>query len=271
MKQEQNPSHNSGNNGNEQETTSLKGLSGIGCAFWTFVFGVIGLWVVIHDNVPDSVKSFEVFIASVFSFAIVIVIIVHAVMYYRQAEAMTAAHQQGENALEISERAYVGVRGIDLIATQQHREIAKRQMQDIKLTIENTGRLPADKIHVEFVLIILVPASIQAKLPNSLMRYYFCDWWSKFESTKLFRGNIDFEIPIPVPDKLGPIEWSQVSQGKARCIAQIRIDYNDGFRMQRADYAFRLGGKWIPWWAWTGDSPESRIAEEIERYPQYNT
>jgi len=270
MQQEQRPSDNSNNNRNDQETTYLKGLSGIGCAFWAFVFGAIGLWVVIHDNVPDNAKSFEVSVASVFSFAIVIVIIIHAVMYYRQAEAMTAAHRQGEKALEISERAYVGVGSIKL-ATTQSKEIAKLGMQDVILTLENSGRLPADKILIHFIVIVLVPRSVQAKFPNSLSRYYLRDWSRNFYSTKLFRGKIDFEIRIPIPDELSPIEWSQVSSGHARCIAQIRIDYNDGFRMQRADYAFRLEGKWVPWWAWTSDDGEARVAEEISRYPQYET
>jgi hypothetical protein len=129
--------------------------------------------------------------------------------------------------------------------------------------------LPADKIRVDAVVIILVPASIQAKYPNSLSQYYYLDWYWAFQSTKLFRGNIDFEIRVPVADKVSPVEWSQVGAGNARCIVQIRIDYNDGFRMQQADYAFRLEGKWIPWWAWTSDDMDRRIAEEISRYPQY--
>jgi hypothetical protein len=50
-----------------------------------------------------------------FSLAIVVVVVIHAIMYFKQAKAMDATLQQGRVALEISERAYVGVRSVDLV------------------------------------------------------------------------------------------------------------------------------------------------------------
>jgi hypothetical protein len=60
--------------------------------------------------------------------------------------------------------------------------------------------------------------------------------------------------------------------GHARLIAQIRIEYRDGFRdtkRRRADYAFRYRpNEWLSWWVWTEESIEARCAEEIARYPE---
>lgn len=199
-------------------------------------------------------------------------VVIQAVVYVVQWLAMRNALKQGREGLQISERAYVGVRNITLVPTRS-RDIAKKDMQNIVVGVENIGRLPADSIYVTVDVITLIPESIRAKYPNSLSGHYNYNWWWDFKSTKLFRGNINFEIPIPLDEKLDPIQWSQIGPGHARMIAQIRIDYVDGFEHpQRSDYAFRHdAGKWVPWWAWTSDEIERRIAEEIGRYPQYNT
>ena len=273
MEQEQRSEDTADNNKRENqqpEITLIWSVSSTATAIWLFLIGAFLLWIFLPDYIPDRAGRAKIFIESIFSLAIVVVIVVHAVMYYKQARTMHAALLQSEKALKITERAYVGVGSIVLTATHS-RDIAKRQMQDITLTIENIGRLPADEMRVRVIAIMLVPETIQAKYPNSLSRYYYCDWSWDFKSTKLFRGNFNFEIPVPLADKIDPILWSQVSSGNARIIAQIRIDYKDGFKSQRADYAFRLEGKWIPWWAWTSDEEEARIAEEIDRYSQYTT
>lgn len=270
MQQKQSVENGQQNDGDDQDARPFRSCTMICVAFWAYVLVAALLWVVIHDNITEPGKSFEVFIASAFSLAIVIVVIIHAYMYFRQAVALDSQLAQTKRGLEITERAYVGVGSIALASTR-NQEVAKREMQDLILTIENSGRLPADQIFVKVAIIILVPQSVQAKMPNSLMRYYFDEWYWNFKTTKLFRGNVNFEIRVPIPDRRSAIEWSRVSGGHARCITQIRIDYSDGFRTQRADYAFRFEGQWIPWWAWTSDNGDDRVAEEIGRYPQYNT
>ena len=223
-------------------------------AVWSYVFIVAGLWVVIHDNVPNVAKSFEIFIASAFSLAIVIVVIIHACMYYRQAEAMTTAQLHSEKVLKISERAYVGIHSIE---QQLH-----PHERDIMLRIENIGRLPASQVTVRVDVIMLTPDEVTVS----------GNWWQDFQRTNLFRGNLKLEMPIPISKKFNIAQLQRVFAGKARLITQVRIEYRDGFRdtePRRSDYAFRFeGARWLSWPVWTVEDILQRHGEEQARYPE---
>jgi hypothetical protein len=86
MQQQQNrPSGGNDDNGNETKTTWIAVAS---TAVLVFIIIVPGLGILIHDRIPDTAKAFEVFVASVFSLALVIVVIIQAGIYFRQAKAL---------------------------------------------------------------------------------------------------------------------------------------------------------------------------------------
>lgn len=64
----------------------------------------------------------------------------------------------------------------------------------------------------------------------------------------------------------------RVFVGDPRLIAQVRIEYRDGFRdahRRKSDYAFRFEeGKWLSWPVWTVDDIAARYVEEQQRYPK---
>jgi hypothetical protein len=234
---------------------------------------VVGLGLfVLSRYLGANTDPINFIITNLLSALIFAAVVIQAAIYFVQWRAMRDTLKQGRDALEISERAYVGVRAV-LLKLSAKPDLSHSEKQDIILTIENVGKLPADGIYVKADVISLVPESVQTKYPNSLKGSYHYDWPWDFKTTKLFRGNVNFEILIPFADEVNLILWSQIRRGNARVIAQFQIDYADGFgRPQRSDYAFRLeSGKWMPWWAWTTDDMEGRIAEEISRYPQYKT
>ena len=116
MQQQQDGQNHNGHDRDNEKSRRITPVTGIAIAFWAFFFGAIALWIVIHDHVADPAKSFEVFIASLFSLAIVIVVIVHAYMYFRQAKALDAqlevSNRLAITALrqfEITDRPWLGV------------------------------------------------------------------------------------------------------------------------------------------------------------------
>jgi hypothetical protein len=71
---------------------------------WLITAVIVRLWV--YDHVPDAYKA-QVFVESILTLAIVDVVVVHAVMYYKQAKE---ANRQAEIALkqiEITDRPWI--------------------------------------------------------------------------------------------------------------------------------------------------------------------
>src|SRR6266852_1618149 len=181
-------------------------------------------------------------------------VVVQAGIYLIQWLAMRDGLRQGREALQITERAYVGVHSIEQQPNPHER--------DMVLKIENNGRLPASEVIVRINVILLTR---DGNPPVS------GEWTNDFQRTNLFKGNLKLEIPIPIAKSFDVFQLDRVFAGQARLITQISIEYRDGFRntkRRRSDYAFRFQeGKWLSWPVWTVETIEERYAEEQLRYP----
>ena len=87
----------------QPEIKPLWSVTGTSIAIWIFLIVLFFVWIFLPDYVPDRADRAQVFLESMFSLAIVIVVVVHAVMYYKQARAMDAQVQQSERAVKAAE------------------------------------------------------------------------------------------------------------------------------------------------------------------------
>ncbi len=180
-------------------------------------------------------------------------IIVQVYINRRQWEVM-------ERQFIHAERAYVGIHSIE-----QH-----PHNRNAVLKIQNIGKLPADRVKVTMNMIFLAPPGVADGHGDPLKEVSATDFfYIDYLRTKLFRGNLHFEIVVLIKYYFSELEFEQVAAGNARLVIQVRIDYRDGLNNpDRSDYAFRFeGGKWIPWPVWTCDDRDSRVREEQSRYP----
>ena len=208
---------------------------------------VLPLVAVYHLGLTARVKFFS---DSTLNLFIVIAVIAQVLIYRKQWDVM-------ERQWRDDQRAYLAVESFE----------APPNKRNPVLKIKNIGKLSADEVKVAIDLIILVPEALVRQYQGALKTSFMYHWWRDYGRTKLSRGGVDFEIPIPLDEEMTETELVQVSAGNARLIAQIKIEFNDSFTAQRFDYAFRFdGGKWTSWWAWTDDDAQKRIGEEQSRY-----
>jgi hypothetical protein len=104
MEQERGSQNDQNNDGAKQEQAGVKliwTISSTAVAVWVFLLGVglLGLWL--SDHVPPATLA-QVFVESVFNLAVVIVIVVHAMMYYKQAKEANKQVQILSSQLQIS-------------------------------------------------------------------------------------------------------------------------------------------------------------------------
>ncbi|HVS80405.1 MAG TPA: hypothetical protein VHE60_01565 [Pyrinomonadaceae bacterium] len=143
MQQEQRGENETDNDRNDQERGAVSPFTGTAIAFWVFVILGAVLWVVIHDNIADLARSFEVFIASIFSLALVIVIVIQAAIYFRQAKALDAQLDIARRNLVYAHRAYVTV--VDGNPFEGFE-------RGFRLEIGNTGNSPAKNVSVKYLV-----------------------------------------------------------------------------------------------------------------------
>jgi hypothetical protein len=106
MEQGHDSQNNQNNDRSDQQQARIKliwTVSHTAIAIWALLIGVGLLWLWISDHVPLATRA-QVFIESVFSLAIVIVIVVHAVMYYKQASEANKQANAMERSLVIGEQ-----------------------------------------------------------------------------------------------------------------------------------------------------------------------
>jgi hypothetical protein len=75
-------------------------VTGTATAIQAFLIGIFLFWNFIPDYVPAP-ESGKVFVESTFSLAIVIVIVVHAMMYYKQAKEANRQAQSSAQLIEV--------------------------------------------------------------------------------------------------------------------------------------------------------------------------
>jgi len=104
MQQEQRGQDAGDNNQRKEHQTKISliwTVSSTATAIWIFLLGVFLLWIFLPDYVPDRVDRTKVFIESMFSLAIVVVVVVHAMMYYKQAKEANRQAQSSAQLIEV--------------------------------------------------------------------------------------------------------------------------------------------------------------------------
>jgi hypothetical protein len=253
MQQKQSSENEADNNRNNQEPgAAISRITGTAIAIWIFVAGGAILWVAVHDNVADTTKSFEVFIASIFSLALVIVVVIQAGIYFKQARAMDAQQEIMGTSLRVSQQSYVGVHSI------ADRELSDGRGKIILIKIENIGNVPADeirvRIHFDWALFLTDLQSPTVGLGED------CVIDRNFGRTKLFKGKLKIEIPIPYKSRLSKDEFDLLMAGRIFLTVWGHIVYKDGFGDgNKTEFSFSRtdDGRWLI------NAPED-IARKIE-------
>src|SRR6185436_14956944 len=127
------------------------GLTGIAIAIWLFISGSFLLRLYLYDHVITEPYRTIALIDSMFSLAIVIVIVVHAVMYNKQAEAMNAQVQQTERAIKAAEDNVATVEKTAIYANRAYITVRIQKSYAshvLDLRIENSGNTPANNVIV---------------------------------------------------------------------------------------------------------------------------
>jgi len=248
--------------------------TGTALAIQIFLIILFLLWVFIPDYVTNPSDAAKAFLESMFSLAIVIVVIVHAMMYYQQAEAMNAqlgATQetitQNRHALEISERAYLGIHSID----------GNIEIGRILINIENLGKLPATDIEVSFEGEATIPRQYVTeayKTPpwKSYIGGLRLTWQLPIDygNTQLLAGHFPLSLPISLDRRLNRSEREAVKNGRGKLIFSGRIRYHDGFRGDHETvFAFQFSkdeDRWIHYPIGTPGQVWAKWREEVEEH-----
>lgn len=114
-------------------------VTGTAAAIQIFLITSFFLCLFIRDYVdPKNVAA--VFIESEFSLAIVIVVVVHAIMYYKQAKVMEAQLQITNRTFDLLERPSLGVKDAYIVKMEIGMKIV------VVVEYQNGGHLPARSV-----------------------------------------------------------------------------------------------------------------------------
>ena len=162
MQQQQSSDNTNDNDKRENQQPEVKliwSVSNTATAIWIFLFGVFVLWCFLPDYVPDRANRAMVFIESVFSLAIVVVVVVHAMMYFKQAKAMDAQVNQTERAIKAAEDNVKTVEKTSIYANRAYITARIKAVNPVdqrlnrfylRLRIENSGNTPANEVRVSY-------------------------------------------------------------------------------------------------------------------------
>jgi hypothetical protein len=128
---------------NDQQADIIPPATGVALAVIVFlVFGSL-TFLAVHHYIPDNAKRAEVFLASMFSLAIVIVVIIQAGIYFKQSKALDAQLRVAGDALIIGNRSLISVSV----------ESNMIEIRPIYVYLENVGRVPASDIEISVEMI----------------------------------------------------------------------------------------------------------------------
>lgn len=229
-----------------REFLSRPEVTGIAIAIWFFLGGLFLLRLYIYDHIPTDPGRTAVLVESMFSLAIVIVVVVHAVMYLRQAKAMDAQLRVSDTSLVTSNQAYVGIHSIEDHNLSDGRAILMK--------LENIGRVPADNISISMYLSGLlidrevIKKDVRDKFVHDINEY--------FGRTKLFPGSLKIEIVIPYDKYVFAAERVLNDKGDMAFHLWGKIIYNDGFgKGKETEFSFyrSRAGRWLVAAPWSPD------------------
>ena len=238
MEQEQRSENTGDNNKRENQQVEVKliwSVSSTATAIWLFLIGVFFLWIFLPDYVPDRADRAKVFIESIFSLGIVIVVVVHAIMYYKQAKAMDAQVQQSERAIKAAENNVETVEKTAVYANRAY-VVAKirgagREWPQLRLRIQNTGNTPANNVIVAYAC-GLREEPPHREWPDGLVSYDI--GYAEVERLGLIAPQSSYHvIETPLVVALDNAQTDQWRGGKLKFYCWGRISYEDIFNDKR--------------------------------------
>jgi|ERR1051325_1343473 hypothetical protein len=221
-------------------------ITGTATAIQIFLIITFLLWAFIPDYITNPSDSAKASIESTFSLAIVIVVIVHAMMYYKQAKAMDAQLELSGTALITSNQAYVGIHSIANTETASGKVIL--------ITLENIGRVPADEIRINIHLSGLL---LDREVIRDGVRPEFSEHVNEhFGRTKLFPGNLKIEIALPYEKYVSDAEYAFIKNNWMALYVWGKIVYKDGFgdgKITEFSFHYSKTGRWLVSAPWSPD------------------
>lgn len=186
-------------------------------------------------NMADRIKFFTV---NALSLLVLFAIIIQIYISQRQWEIMKQGTVISEQALKVSNRAYVGVHSI----TEDF------EKQRIVLMVENTGIVPAENLKVTGQVWVIMPKSGLVGLRGGF-DYANCSFSQSFYNTRLFRGNLKTRVTIDlIKITLANKTYiSSVAGGLGTLWLIGSIEYGDGFapgQITQFAFTYEGGGQW---------------------------
>jgi membrane protein YdbS with pleckstrin-like domain len=209
---------------------------------WLIAVFLVRLWV--YDHVPAVYKA-QVFVESILTLAIVDVVVVHAVMYYKQAQEASKQVEIAGKSLVVGSRAYVEVHSI----------VSSEATGATIVVIENIGKTPATGIEVEWKLYGFKEG-----------KFYKPRRWA-FDYERLAPGNFKIEFEFHFMQHFTGEETLLIYDGvKLPVFLEFQITYHDGFKKEVVDSSFGFRGK--PWNKWVPMHKIRELTPNAESNPE---
>jgi len=187
-------------------------------AIWCWLIAVFFVQLWVYDRVPDVYKA-QVFVESILTLAIVAVIVVHAVMYYkqaketnRQANLMQESLKESIKTRELENRAYITTTGVN-----GDRPLEAGQGQTIKIGLNNSGKTPAINVVTRYSVNIANKRPILPDFPATPFR------------SKRYVANGDSTFISMRIEPLRADLFQMYLSGEVRCWIIGVVDYDDIF------------------------------------------
>ncbi len=182
--------------------------------------GVLVLLVALSFLLPVGRVPFVVSSAALLF--TLIAIVYQGVIYRRQWNAMREMIKLDKQALQVSNKAYVGIHSLEAELKQGH----------LILLIENTGNIPAKDVKVDGTVSALIMdiAAGEGSMLRRLRPDIASRRFSK-EFSRLFRGNLKgrMVIDLDLIAARGDHYVSGIAEGRGVLVVEGRIEYSDGF------------------------------------------
>lgn len=192
MKQQQHTKRSDNNNQHEQQGNKIPPIQRPTVAaicVWFFIFFSVIFWLFLRRQIPVQSEYIKMAVETMFSLALIILVIVQTVIYFRQADALDAQIKATERNTVYEQRAYVYAKIGDV----------REDIFDIELIVENSGNSPAVNVNLSY------SAGFRQALPQKAMGD-----WRKFHAgypigvlpPKIYYPHTLYHRPVPKPQEL---------------------------------------------------------------------
>jgi hypothetical protein len=245
--------------GNQTES-KITPPTGTAVAIWSFLAISFLLWAFVPDYINSDSERVKLLVESVFSVALVIVVVSQTYINLRQARALDVQEgifrQQTETmqkALRVETQPYLCIHSIEL----------DHGTNSVYVEIENLGRLPADSIEIDIWWKFEVPPEVGDYKSTSFQESR--KWGRK---TELFRGNLRITSRFLLREWLSDVGMVILKSGSGLLTMEGLITYYDGFiprEPRRTHFAFEYRLTERRWYSRRIVSPEELDAESTNK------